>query len=80
MSRPHWLPEIVWMGKTIGQWPITVFGGEEQAKTWASEAPWNPTSQVYESRRIWSVAIPADTVTYSAEKVPATFKMKQETP
>lgn len=80
MSRPHWLPEVVWMGIEIGTWPIQAFTTQEQAQTWAEKAAWNPDRQAYESRRIWSVAIPVDTVTYSVEKIPASFKLKQETP
>jgi hypothetical protein len=34
----------------------------------------------YEPRRIWSVAIPADTVTYTAERIPASFRAKQVHP
>jgi hypothetical protein len=69
---------MVWMGITIGQWPIRAFGSEEEAKNWASDLKWE--SGAYEQRRIWAVAIPADTVTFSAEKIPARYELKQETP
>lgn len=75
MSRPHWLPEIVWMGISIGEWPIQTFNSIEQAQRWAAEQQYGDRE-----RRIWSVAIPADTVTFSVETVPATIRMKQETP
>lgn len=80
MSRPHWLPEIVWMGVTIGQWPIETFSSEGQARDWAAKAPWVAPAQDYEARRIWSVAIPADTVVYKAMTIPATTELKQVHP
>jgi hypothetical protein len=63
------------MGIKIGEWPIETFSSEEQAKNWAAKQEFGDRE-----RRIWSVAIPADTATFSAEKIPASVKLKQETP
>lgn len=75
-ARPHYLPEIVWMGVKIGEWPIETFTSEDQAKRWAADISIGDSRE----RRIWSVAIPADTVIYAAETVPATVKTKQVYP
>ena len=78
MSRPHWLPPSVWVGVTIGQWPLESWGadghgsGEAKARTWAAENP--------EKRRIFCVAVPEDIVTFSAQTIPATVELKQEHP
>ena len=74
--RPHWLPEEVWMGVIIGQWPVRTFSCQDQAERWAAEGPWNPDRLAHEQRRIWRVEIPADTETFEVEKVPATTRIK----
>ena len=76
MSRPHWLPEVVWMGIKVGEWPIQTFTNLDQAQRWAAETSIGDSRE----RRIWSVEIPADTVTYAVETVPATMRMRQATP
>ena len=75
MSRPKYLPEVVWMGINRGEWPIQVFTSEEQARGWAADRHHGDRERLY-----WSVAVPADTVVYSAEKIPATTRAKQEYP
>jgi hypothetical protein len=71
------MPEIVWLGVKIGEWPIQAFGSEDQAVRWVSASE---KDGVQRDRRIWSVAVPADTVAYTAEIVPASYKMKQVHP
>lgn len=75
MNRPHWLPEVVWMGVKVGEWPIHTFTSEEQAQRWAADR--NPGDR---ERRIWSVSVPADTVAYKAEKIPASVTARQVYP
>lgn len=75
--RPHWLPEQVWMGVIVGQWPVQTFTAQAQAERWASQAPWDPAAQRYEPRRIWAVDIPAGTQTFTVEKVPASTKLSE---
>lgn len=74
MSRPHWMPTVVWIGIEIGKWPLQAFSGETEyhAMRWAAGDP--------DKRRIFCVAVPEDTVVHKAETVPATVKMTQVTP
>lgn len=78
MSRPYWLPNSVWIGVRIGQWPLESWGndahgaGAAEAKRWAAEDPQN--------RRIFCLSVPADIVAFSALTIPATVEMKQVHP
>lgn len=74
-ARPHYLPEIVWMGVKLGEWPIRVFTSRDQAARWAAEE-----SPDRKERRYWSVAVPEDTVIYAAETVPAAIRSVQVHP
>lgn len=68
--RPHWLPEQVWLGIKVGEWPLTAFTSQESAERWASVAGIGERE-----RRIWAVDIPVDTQTFKVEQIPASTKL-----
>lgn len=76
MSQPHWMPKTLWVGVTIGQWPLESWSGgdagQAKAQRWAAEDP--------EKRRIFSVAVPENTVAFQSEIIPATTKMTRVHP
>lgn len=76
MSRPAYLPEMIWMGVELldnARKSLVLILDEEAAKRWAGEA----STSILTQRFIWSVAIPEDTVIYEVESVPSTYKLKQ---
>ena len=76
MSRPHWLPEEVWLGVEIGCWPIQAFPSQEMAARWSAEGKPDTPMQVGDRRRIFRVTVPADVEVFESEKVPATTRLK----
>lgn len=73
-QRPHWLPEVVWIGRVSATGLADfspVFTTAEDAATWASEDP---------RRVFWAVDVPADTVVHSVEVVPARIELRQVAP
>lgn len=73
-ERPYYVPEAVWLGKKVGEWPILAFESEEPARRWAAEQP--DAIGAERARRIWRVEIPADVVTYRVSTVPARTAME----
>lgn len=78
MSRPHWLPNSVWIGVTIGQWPLESWGNDEHGSGAVKAQRWAEEDQT--NRRIFCVAVPADTVAFTAHTIPATVELKQVHP
>lgn len=67
-GRPHYLPEIVWMGCRIsftGGKEYVMSPSETAIRKWASARD----DLVLEDRIFWSIAIPEDTVVLRAEAV-----------
>lgn len=75
-ARPHYVPEAIWLGVKVHEWPIYAFTSEQQARTWAAE--WPDAIGAERARRIWRVEIPADVVTYRVSPVPATTKLEED--
>lgn len=75
--RPHWLPEEVWLGIEVGCWPIHSFPDQGAAERWAAKGEPDTPIKAGDRRRIFRVAVPADTETFEVETVPAATRLKR---
>jgi len=73
-ARRFGLPDFVWLGIEVGEWPIQCFPSESMARNWAAEQP--DAIGAKRARRIWRVDIPADAEVYRVAPVPATTQME----
>jgi hypothetical protein len=73
-TRKFGLPDFVWLGIQVGEWPIQCFPSESMARSWAAEHP--DAIGANRARRIWRVDIPADVEVYRVAPVPATTQME----
>jgi hypothetical protein len=74
MTRPHYVPDELWLGKEIGAWPVRAFPSESMARDWAAEQP--DAIGAKRARRIWRVEMPEDVTAYRVAPVPANTSME----
>lgn len=74
-KRRFSIPDFVWLGIEVGEWPIQCFPSESMARNWASAQP--DAIGAKRARRIWRVDIPADVEVFRVEPVPATTRMEK---
>lgn len=77
MPRSRYLPpeNVLWMGRTVGEWAVYAFTTESEAQRWAASSPDAKKERVY-----WSVPVPDSTIVYMAEVIPASTVAKQVSP
>lgn len=61
-------PEQVWIGVTVGIWPVQAFINEEQAMKWSAESDLDAMRYI-----IGPIRIAGSTVVRRAEVVPETY-------
>lgn len=75
--RPHWMPEQVWLGVEVGRWPIRAFGTRDEAARWAAQGKQDTPIASGDRRRIFPVAIPADTQAFESESIPSSTRLRR---